>query len=594
MQELNKIIEDEVRDGTLLATDGYFPPTYPFIGAGTGVAFKKWKEQKPRITWAADPLTIPEKDAQGKPWAVNAGEPEDQPMMTWHRTKDYANAGAVIYAVYRSVVARRPDLKNVLIPESCSFDYKGFYRQLFMKLPSLCQQGFFFSKPDGSPRWLCSPSMLFGGDEYPNFSMRAAAALVAAITRRLQEFEERLQRAATSGDKIAILHCPAELQIIKSIREQKFRKEGVFQQHQMIAFLAQFIDDFLAVQLGVIRLMACMCIVWWVTDDGNFKLSLPKSKCGQISTELGLQFVWAQARAQQMEDKRMIAMAWCQRIISLRRITRKEFESAIGTLQFGTAGLQQGNIHLARSFRALHVAALWKGKKRQMTIPDWLKTDLSSHYRLMQAAVEVDSAKSFFNVAQIPRSIVGLTLSLTDACRTPRGFSGGGGIIAFPSRKALAFHFEFTPVEAAKLPIHILEFFCMLVAVLIISVMTPGAVVAEYQDNQAVVFAVQLLRSSDPRFQEGILLREAILERGNLDSRQEYIKSELNDVADPASRNQLQTMRKNAKSHGWKIEAELNRIALVQLIPDFEILLARLIALTDAMHDPARSQDKFN
>ena len=146
MQELNKIIEGEVRDGTLLATDGYFPPTYPFIGAGTGVAFKKWKEQKPRITWAADPLTIPEKDAQGKPWAVNAGEPEDQPMMTWHRTKDYANAGAVIYAVYRSVVARRPDLKKVLIPESCSFDYKGFYRQLFMKLPSLCQQGFFFSK----------------------------------------------------------------------------------------------------------------------------------------------------------------------------------------------------------------------------------------------------------------------------------------------------------------------------------------------------------------------------------------------------------------------------------------------------------------
>ena len=136
--------------------------------------------------------------------------------------------------------------------------------------------------------------------------------------------------------------------------------------------------------------------------------------------------------------------------------------------------------------------------------------------------------------------------------------------------------------------------FCMLVAMLIISVMTPGAVVAEYQDNQEVVSAVQLLRSSDPRFQEGILLREAILERGELDSRQEYIKSELNDVADPASRNKLQTMRENAKSHGWKIEAELNRLALVQLIPDFEMLLARLIALTDAMHDPARSQDKFD
>ena len=77
-----------------------------------------------------------------------------------------------------------------------------------------------------------------------------------------------------------------------------------------------------------------------------------------------------------MEDKRIIAIAWCQRIITLRRITRKEFERAIGTLQFDTAGLQQGNIHLARSFRALHVAALWKGKKKQMTIPDWLRTDL--------------------------------------------------------------------------------------------------------------------------------------------------------------------------------------------------------------------------
>ena len=27
-------------------------------------------------------------------------------------------------------LARRPDLKKVLIPESCSFDYKGFYRCL--------------------------------------------------------------------------------------------------------------------------------------------------------------------------------------------------------------------------------------------------------------------------------------------------------------------------------------------------------------------------------------------------------------------------------------------------------------------------------
>ena len=48
-------------------------------------------------------------------------------------------------------------------------------------------------------------------------------------------------QCTTSGDKIAILHCPAELQIIKSIRDQKFRKEGVFQQHPMIAFLAQFL-----------------------------------------------------------------------------------------------------------------------------------------------------------------------------------------------------------------------------------------------------------------------------------------------------------------------------------------------------------------
>ena len=47
------------------------------------------------------------------------------------------------------------------------------------------------------------------------------------------------------------------------------------------------------------------------------------------------------------------------------------------------------------------------------------------------------------------------------------------------------------------------------------------------------------------------------------------MKSELNDVADPASRNKLQTMRKNAKSHGWRIEAELNRVALVQLITRF-------------------------
>ena len=106
-----------------------------------------------------------------------------------------------------------------------------------------------------------------------------------------------------------------------------------------LAFAAQFIDDKLAAVLGVIRLIACMCAVWWITDDGNFKLAKPKTRCGQASTELGLQFEWANGRSKQPTDKFIICVEWAERIINLKRISHKELESAVSTLQFGVMGI---------------------------------------------------------------------------------------------------------------------------------------------------------------------------------------------------------------------------------------------------------------
>ena len=67
-------------------------------------------------------------------------------------------------------------------------------------------------------------------------------------------------------------------------------------------------------------------------------------------------------RSKQPTDKFIICVEWAERIINLKRISHKELESAVSTLQFGVMGIDNGNIYLRRSFRALHVKKLWKGK----------------------------------------------------------------------------------------------------------------------------------------------------------------------------------------------------------------------------------------
>jgi hypothetical protein len=588
MAELDTTVRKEVGNNTLLATFGYYPRTYPCIMSATGAASKKWKKSTPRITWAADSSSIPEVDSFGRPWAINAATPCEVPEMRWHNTRQYCKAGQIIYAAHKVVCAERPELSEILRPESASFDYKSFYRQLFMKRGVLTQQAFFLATPDGMARHLCSPSMLFGGALYPLQSMRVASVLVSAVSHAIEIFERLLRQQAANGDAIALLHAPAELQ---ELQNQRLNATEPLGDHLSVKIVAQFIDDKLILLLGPLRLVFAMCAVFEITDEARLVRSDEKTRCGQVSNELGLQFKWAEAKARQPEDKWIICLEWCRRLQTLKSISRRELESALGTLQFGVAGLALGNLHLARAFKFLYVASAWKGKHKRAKMHDWLVKDIQNHERAISEAAKEDGGKSFFNVSQIPRSLVGLTLSLTDACRKLKGFSGGGGIIVLPSLRALLFHFAFSAEEVEFLPIHILEFCTMLIAVILVSVIYPEAKMQEFQDNQAVCYCCQLLRSADPRFHEGLMVRERVLERGSIESRMEYIRSEDNDVADPASRNDLQAARRNAAAHGWSIERELTMQDLLIIIPDFALLMARMVKLTKLMTRSDKSVD---
>ena len=592
MHELDDIVSKEINDNTLTASYGYYPQTYPAIMSGVGVAFRKWRlKPSARMTWAADPLTIPEMDNEERPWAINGGHGASLPQMEWPKVKLYAEAGSVIYSAYRVIVKARPELKRILKPESCSFDYKGFYRQLFMALNARFQQAFFLAMPNGLGRFLTGDAMMFGGDEFPLQSMRVASLLILALMIKIKEFETFLQDEAQKGNPIAQQHAPEELQQILRKREQMSPTVGL--NERPLAFAAQFIDDKLAVVLGVIRLIACMCAVWWITDDGNFKLAKPKTRCGQASTELGLQFEWANGRSKQPTDKFIICVEWAERIINLRKISHKELESAVSTLQFGVMGIDNGNIYLRRSFRALHVKKLWKGKFSKMKILGWLKADMRAHSNLMKEAAEVGGGKSFVAVSGVPRLMTGAVKSLTDACRKTRGFSGGGGIIVMPSNRAIIFRFQFQEEVAEVVPIHVLEFVCTIISLKLIAMLKPKARVVEFQDNMAVVWCCQLLSSADPRFHEGLILRDVVEREGELETQMQYIKSDDNDVADPASRNKLKEMRTNAEKHGWVVEKELELADLYQIIPDLEMLFIRLKEITLTMRNDDRSTDKW-
>jgi hypothetical protein len=255
-------------------------------------------------------------------------------------------------------------------------------------------------------------------------------------------------------------------------------------------------------------------------------------------------------------------------------------------------GIDNGNIYLKRCFRVLHVKKLWKGKYQKMIVPEWLRKDLTAHRELMARAAKAGGGRSFLAVSGMPRLMTGAVKSLTDACRKITGFSGGGGIIVMPSNRAIIFRFQFRTDIAEVVPIHVLEFLCTVISLKLIAMLKPNSKVVEFQDNMAVVWCCQLLSSSDPRFHEGLIMRDIVEREGMLETQMQYIQSDDNDVADPASRNKLAEMRENAKVHGWSIEKELELVDFYKLIPDLETLFDRAKDITLTMRNDDRSEDK--
>ena len=157
--------------------------------------------------------------------------------------------------------------------------------------------------------------------------MRVASVLVAAVVHNLNIFEQTLQEAAARGHIIATKHCPSTLKAILEARRRRFGKR------QALPFVVgQFIDDKLALTLGIVGLIACLCIIWLIAEESNFQIAEEKVRAGQSSVELGQEFNWAEARVRQPRDKQLITARWLQRIKNLNSITHKEFESAIGTI----------------------------------------------------------------------------------------------------------------------------------------------------------------------------------------------------------------------------------------------------------------------
>ena len=409
---------------------------------------------------------------------------------------------------------------------------------------------------------------------------------MAAVVHNLENFEQTIRAAAAQGHATAAKHCP---QTLMAILEARRRHLGI---RQALPFVVgQLIDDKLALTLGIVRLIACLCIIWLIAEESNFQIAEEKVRAGQSSVELGQEFNWVEARVRQPRDKQLITARWMQRIKHLNSITRKEFESAIGTIQFAVFGLEGGRSLLARSFRALHAKRMWRGKSGRMKIREWLIKDPTKLQRLAEEAAQTGGGRSFFEVAAVERPLRGCVISATDACRCVEGYSGGAGVIVSTTGRALIFSMQFDKYMARIVPIHILEFLMALVAIQLVAIVTPQSKVAEFQDNQAVVWACQLLKSSDPRMQECILLREAILIKSSLDSRVSYVRSKDNEVADEGSRGRLQKMREHASSKGWTIEQELSLKELSSIIPDLSQLFARIIRMTHLMSDPNKSTD---
>ncbi len=213
---------------------------------------------------------------------------------------------------------------------------------------------------------------------------------------------------------------------LRSWSERREERLGV--PEGRLHYANQYIDDKLAICLGRARALKCLMLYWEIMERIGLPVAEGKTQFGSTVEFLGLVLHLGHGRLRLNARKARLYDAWLTRVASLESVGTDELESLLCTVSYGTIAAPSARIYLRRPFAALRKAAKSKGSSREVKVEEMLAHDLVAirdRFRTQKGA--------WFVAAQASTGHAG-DAGATDACRTPGGYSGMGGI-CFKTRR---------------------------------------------------------------------------------------------------------------------------------------------------------------
>ena len=576
MHELAKGVDEETEAKWLFRSQVL--PFIPYHAAAFGVALKKhrWPPTPRRTT----DMSYPE----GRSVNEFIDLETDFPALKVLKMQEVMKAGAILKAGLRRVVAgtsdltreQRAEMEDFLAPTAVAEDLKAFFNQFFVAAGDVHLQGMFFVDAEGVGSYRTSDVLQFGSCVGPSWGCRAANMIVVAFNRHMAAWEAEVARKAESGE------CPIALKLSPpSLREWIADRSATLGKDQAKCFwCGQYVDDFTSIQFGRLRALKATLTFWGIVESMGFPVADGKTQVGETITLLGLELYLKQGVVLVTSRKQRLYIEWLERVLRLEFIEMVEFQSLMGTLNFGIMTVPGARMRMARAYRLLHSKKPPDRRKgrRGRVLSDEVKQDFAvilSQFKNSTGVVLFEEVEQFVETTKRHSGA-------TDACRELAfgSYSGMGGVCL----KTGKYWWYDLSEEEKVLPIHITEFIAELIQLRLNAEELRGSSYLEWIDNAAVVSVLRSQGAKDQRMSELLMIRQALLSEYDIKVESRWLSSEDNKLADLISRNEVESFKKEAEASGVSLSQAID-VKQSGVIPDLAWVMERMIELTSLSID---------
>ena len=426
-------------------------------------------------------------------------------------------------------------------------DFSGWFNQLANAPREINLNGHTWVTPDGRICYDLNHAVQFGGADGPDDGQNSMNLTLHASRRLYAKREVQMEEAGLlpMGDESL-----SQGQLTPGVNAWRARRRalGLNGQQLRLVWDCGYIDDALAVALGLLRAILWATCFFHIQRILRIKVSHPKTLIGSTIKHLGVVAVYDCFLAVLPEDKLRRVVEWCGRLSSNTKAKVKEIESFAGTINFCSIVARGARKLLFRYYRSLSVSFSNRYRKRGLVVVSkMMRRDAAE---LRSIFIESGGVSTIPQDAWIEPDGPNGGDWYTDANRNHinlRKYSGMGGFY-----KGQFWYLKLERKYVLKLPVHVTEGVAALIQINLFGAQVRGAKIVERIDNKSIVDTFAEEKPSDPRLQELLSLRRATLAKFNILSKPVYIETSKNTLADLLSRGELEQFKLAARERGYE------------------------------------------